>query len=687
MHRLIWIVVLSAVIACESEDTAIQGPLNPLPADAATPAADAGADAAAMAQPHIELTPSRGFVFPPLEVGEEMERSVTVTNTGDAPLEISMILGEFSAEYVLSWGYGADPDQAGRAGITGSTNTFPPLVTVPPDDALTFVLNYRPGTNASPRGRLVMNTNDPAYRLLELPIRGRDAIGALRVSPTPVDFGRVAENVSQVQLVTIENVGQVPVFFGDITLAGDRRFIGLFGETPIGEAGDALADPDEDGTPGLDPGASFPVAIQYTATDLTPAHGVLSIANDGLITPMAVPLVANGDEGCAQIAPRRLDFGAGLINQDNTVPVLVESCGNGELVIERIDVVEGGDVFSVDTSALPFTLAAANLTSNPPRYPSHRFPVTFRPPAEGEYEGRLSIVTNDPTSSAVPIPLSGTGSTTACPTPLIDRDDLEVTAMDIVDLDGSASTDIDGEDGRPTLYTWAIVDAPDGSSTTIVESIGQPTLPANGGPDDDPETPTARLFIDMVGRYIVELTVADEDGQSAPSEACPREPARVEINAFPSQGLHVELYWENGDPLDGDAGRTDLDVHLLHPDAEDWFDRELDCYFGNPNPQWDAQGNQDDPRIGVESTHLGPEILVAPSLSGDHGDPFRLGIHFYRIEHAGQAHIRAYFQDELVREAQRAYAATSTMWHFLDLSFQGRILLEPRDEDRVVVPR
>ena len=687
MRRFFWLAVLAAISACESEDTAVQGPRNPIPMDAMPMPVDAGPDAAPMDAPRIELTPSRGFVFPPLEVGEEAERAITLRNTGTAPLELSMIIGEFSAEYVLTWGFGTDPEQANRPGITANTNDFLPLITVPVDDAVTFVLNYRPGTNASPRGRLVMNTNDPAYSLLELPIRGRDAVGALRISPQPVDFGRVAENETQVRLVTVENVGQAPVFLGDVRLTGDPQFVALFGDTPIADAGDALADPDEDGAPGLAPNASFLIAIQFTATDLTSARATLSIDNDGLVSPMEVPVVANGEEGCAQIRPRRLDFGPGLIGQDNVVPVIIESCGNGELVVERIDVVEGGDVFSVDADALPFTLAPANLTANPPRYPGRRLPVTFRPPSEGQFEGRISIVTNDPTSSAVPIPLSGVGANTACPTPLVNEDDLEVTTMDIVDLDGSASTDIDGEGGRPTQYTWTIVDAPAGSTTRIVESIGQPTRPAAGGPDDDPSTPTARLFIDMVGRYIVELQVTDADGQTAPSEQCPREPARVEVLAFPTQGIHVDLYWQNERPLQGDEGVTDLDLHLRHPDAEDWFDREFDCYFGNPTPRWDENGNVDDARLGIESTRQGPELLYAPSLSGNHDAPFTLGVHFYRVEHTGRAFVRAYFEEELVREAERAYAPESTMWHVLDLSFQGQTTIEMRDDDTMVLPR
>jgi len=489
-------------------------------------------------------------------------------------------------------------------------------------------------------------------------------------------------------LVTIENAGQTPVFFGELTLSGDPRIIGLFGETPLAEAGEALIDPDEDGNPGLDPGASFPIAIQFTATDLSPANAVLAIENDGLVSPVEVPIVANGNDGCAQIRPRRLEFGPGLIGRDNMVPVVVESCGNGELVIERIDVVEGGDIFSVDTSSLPYTLPAANLAADPPRYPGQEFPVIFRPSGEGEFQGRISIVTNDPSSSAVPIPLTGTGALTACPTPVIEQDDFAVTAMDVIALDGSTSTDLDGEDGRPAQYTWTLIDAPAGSSTRVVESIGQPTRPAAGGPEDDPATPTARLFVDMVGRYVVELSVTDSDGQTTPSDVCPREPTQVVINAFPTEGIHVEMYWENGSVLNGDTGRTDLDLHLVHPDADDWFDRELDCYFANPAPQWDAAGNIDDPRIGIESTQVGPELLYARSLSGAHDDPFRLGVHFYRVEHEGNAFVRVYFAElGLVREAERPYAPPSTMWTLLNLSFRGQTEFEAVDEDSLVIPR
>ena len=121
-----------------------------------------------------------------------------------------------------------------------------------------------------------------------------------------------------------------------------------------------------------------------------------------------------------------------------------------------------------------------------------------------------------------------------------------------------------------------------------VERLANRLRPAEGGPADEPGTPTAVFFVDLAGTYEIELRVTDVGGLTAPSESCPDPVARVFINANPDEDIHIQLVWDTpGDDDQTDASGSDVDLHFLHPRGNDWFRAgggDYDCYFANPTP-------------------------------------------------------------------------------------------------------
>jgi len=79
----------------------------------------------------------------------------------------------------------------------------------------------------------------------------------------------------------------------------------------------------------------------------------------------------------------------------------------------------------------------------------------------------------------------------------------------------------------------------------------------------------------------------------------------------PEIGLRVEVSWETaGDPDPGDEVGTDLDLHLLHPDASGEWMGAFDCYQANSTPDWGTPGNSNDPvLVREDGDGSGPETV------------------------------------------------------------------------------
>jgi hypothetical protein len=189
-------------------------------------------------------------------------------------------------------------------------------------------------------------------------------------------------------------------------------------------------------------------------------------------------------------------------------------------------------------------------------------------------------------------------------------DAIATTPLATVELTG-----IGVDDGSALSYRWALLEKPPGS--------------ASGPPSPDTDR-TTTFTPDVAGDYTLELSVTDDDGHTA---SC-----RVLIRALPDEGLRVEMYW-NGPPdrscdtyagLDCDP--SDLDLHLLRPGSERWFDSVGDCHWVNCAPgrtvDWGTAGDPtDNPRLDLDDQEgFGPEnINVDVPVPG----VYRLAVDFW----------------------------------------------------------
>ena len=382
--------------------------------------------------------------------------------------------------------------------------------------------------------------------------------------------------------------------------------------TPI-----VLKDPDGDGEEGVNPGEGFEVKVTYQSELTGEDTSELAIKNNSSIDTINVPLVANGASACIRVTPDIVDFGLGLLGGRNPQSVAIQSCGSEPLRISaiRLEGIEAdGDAtanalqpvpfFSLDEQSvppLPFTLPPRPVNAEAD-LPSESLIVFFTPTEEIPYNATLVIENNDPITPALELPVRGRGADNQCPEARVTEEQIVVKVNDTVILDGGPSRDEDANDGRPIRYDWAFVQRPAESTAVALESFADPLRPDLGGEQDDSATAKAVFYADKAGEYLVDLTVTDRLGATAPSAPCPQPAARVRVIAEGRADLHVEMFWDTPDDADQDDVKgADMDLHLRHPSAQSWFDDPYDCSYQNPRPDWGALNQTvDDPRLDAD---------------------------------------------------------------------------------------
>ena len=639
---------------------------------------DTGGGLVSAGSPRLVLSSPASFNFVSQASGSpEQTREVTVSNQGDANLLLANITGQFSSgAYTLTYSRSGSPDRW-EPGMDSTRNALSgSVLTVEPMETLTLRLTYLPD-GGEVGTRLAFDSNDRNSPNVILPIQSDGAGAELIVTPSAVDFGRVAAGDMVTKSVTVTNVGSAVADITILSVNGSPDFSLLVNDVDPSADLSVLIDPDNDGTPGLSPDQSFSVAITYAPPMEGPDEGALIIGNTD--NQQSVPLLANGASPCinllfpgsSSVNNNELQFGPSLIGATRTQEVIVESCGGQTLVVSNVRL-EGSDAYGQDATP-PIELPASSTTS----IPSSSFNVTFTPTDAEVYEGTLIVESNDALRPVIEIPIIGRGSLNACPVAAVRESELQVLPLEIITLDGTASVDADGPGGVPVAYEWTVVQRPAGSTAQPVERFSNPLRPADGGPADNPSTPNAQFFVDLAGEYVISLVVRDDLGFEAPSGQCPQPEATLYINSLPDEDIHVELVWHTPNDLDEtDADGTDVDLHFMHPNGIGWDISPYDCYYANKTPDWGPAGSVGNPSLDIDDTSgAGPENvnLDDPDFTDRVGGSgaYRVGVHYYSSGDdffgtgdygASDSTVRVYLFGVLEGEWTRRLNRTGNFW-------------------------
>ena len=299
--------------------------------------------------------------FGTIEAGQTGEQTITIRNTGTASLEIT--------------GIESDGDVSGL--------TFDPVMfTLAPDSSQTVTITFPSSVEGMFSGNITISSNDPdrATQTLSVSVIVQAApVPALVVQETAIDFGTVAFAQPIQETITITNTGTAPLEITGI----ESDLPGLTFDTT---------------TFTLEPNGSQMVTVTFpSSTEGTFSGNITILSNDpdrakhtlsvsGIVQAAPVPVLVVGETV--------VDFGTIDAEKTAQQTFTIENTGTAPLEITGIE------------SDLPgLTFEPSMFTLSPDS--SATITITFPKPMEGEFSGRINILSNDPDRATHTLTISG----------------------------------------------------------------------------------------------------------------------------------------------------------------------------------------------------------------------------------------------------------------------------------------
>jgi centrosomal CEP192-like protein/ASPM-SPD-2-Hydin domain-containing protein/HYDIN/CFA65/VesB family protein len=320
----------------------------------------------AVPAPNLTLS-ATSISFGQAQIGAKVSRTLTLTSTGNAPLDVNTIA---------------------VSGAAFSVGTLSLPATLQPNQQLTATVTFDPTTAGPDSGTLTVASNDPSGpATVSLGGNGTTtAVPQLTVSPTSVNFGNVPLNVASSQSVKLTSTGTAPVTISAATVTGPP-FSVTGGSFPVT----------------LNPNQSVTLQVQFNPSAAGAASGRLTVTSDS--TTGATTNIQLGGTGTVAttpqltVSPQSLSFGNVAVNSSTTLPVTLTSSGTAPVTISAATI--AGTSFTDTGSAFPLTL-------NPSQ--SVTLQVKFNPTTAGGASGQLTINSNSSSGASTVIQLSGTGT-------------------------------------------------------------------------------------------------------------------------------------------------------------------------------------------------------------------------------------------------------------------------------------
>ncbi len=307
----------------------------------------------------------------PVALGAAQMNPVTLTNTGDSPLTVTniSISGGATGEFTLS-------------------GTPPLPFTLPPGDARLFAVRFAPSTVGQRSGQVTVTSNRYPAGPLVIPVGGEGLGPQLSVAPASLAFPNTNVGSQSVQTLTLSNGG-----------TSSLQISGLVFST--GAAVDFTTTQPLPLT--LAPGGTHQLSVRFQPTvGGTRSSTLQVVSSDPLKPSVGVPVSGTAQSPMMSLEPSSLTFAPTRVGQSQQRTLTLTNTGNGPLAVNALTFI-GNDSprFTLGGVGVPFVL--------PPGQPAVNITVTFQPNAVGAASATLHVVTDDPATPSMQIPITGEG--------------------------------------------------------------------------------------------------------------------------------------------------------------------------------------------------------------------------------------------------------------------------------------
>ncbi|MDP8237850.1 MAG: choice-of-anchor D domain-containing protein [Candidatus Hatepunaea meridiana] len=252
--------------------------------------------------------------------------------------------------------------------------------TIEPDESAELTVTFAPEEAGEFEGVLTITTDDENAEEIEIPLSGESVGPVIWVNRRTLHFGEVGINQSRELSISIRNRGLLDLVISDISVNVDCFSI----------------DFEEEFT--LEPDQRRTVNITFTPENSREYEGSLTItSNDPNNSEYVLIIDGTGVGPVIDVEPERLNFGEVGIELSEELTLTINSVGLADLTVSNITT--DGECFSVNFEE-EFTIEPED---------SRELTVTFTPERGVEYEGSLTINSNDENNGEVTVPLSGAG--------------------------------------------------------------------------------------------------------------------------------------------------------------------------------------------------------------------------------------------------------------------------------------
>jgi hypothetical protein len=325
--------------------------------------------------PDIAINPSL-HNFGDVKVGENSDQIFTISNTGNADLDVNATtigganVGEFSI-------------------IDGGA------FTVAPNATCDITVRFSPTSTGNKTATLVIASNDPDENPLIVALSGKSVEHEpepdIEVDPASYDFKEVSIGTSVQRTFTIRNIGDGDLEIKSVTIEGTDKGA-FFIESQNATAGPLKKNDSRNVTVSFNPKS----AGNKTAT-------LRFISNDPDENPLDVELKGTGAEPDIEVNPAIGNFGNVVPGGHSEVDFTVRNVGTGELQVNPVSI-SGGD-------AGQFSIVSGGLSSFTLKHNELRVvKVRFKATSAGNKSTTLVLSSNDRDENPLIIALNGAGT-------------------------------------------------------------------------------------------------------------------------------------------------------------------------------------------------------------------------------------------------------------------------------------